>query len=147
MSLDQQRRDITTEIVRAQTAWNAGSHGYQLQIEFDNHTKVDLSALQTPYLMVDITWGDGKQMDLGVNPLVTDYGHILLAAGVKEGQGTAALLQLLEFYRPYLQLRSLLGSVRTQAAILGAKPVQRGGYYYQTMSVPFWSVAAAPAVP
>jgi hypothetical protein len=147
MSLDQQRIDIVTEIERAKDAWNAGGNGYQLKVEYDNRSTVDLAALTSPYLMVDIVWGKSDQLDLGSSPLVCDYGQIILAAGAKEGQGTAGLLKLLQFYRPYLQLRSPLGSVRTQAAVMGLKPILQGGYYYQTLMVPFWSIEAAPAVP
>lgn len=147
MSLEQQRADIVTEVERAKAAWNNAAKAYQLLVEYDNRSTVDLAVQQVPYLMVDIVWGKSRQMDLGVSPLVTDYGQIVLAAGVKEGQGTASLLSLLDFVRPYLQLRNPLGSVRTEEATLGPKPLLVGGFYYQTMRVPFWATAQAPDVP
>lgn len=147
MGLSQQAKDIKTEIERAKAAWNAGGHGYQLQVEYDNRTTVDLATLTVPYLMVDISWGDGDQLDIGLNPLVCDYGNIVLAAGVKAGQGTDSLLQLLDHLRPYLQLRNPLGTVKTHAAQLAKMPTERGGFFYWPMTIPFWSVAQAPAVP
>lgn len=147
MSLSQQAKDIRTEIERAKAAWNAGGHGYQLQIEYSNHTFVDLASLTSPYLMVDIVWGQAAQMDLGQSPLLTDYGSILLAAGTKVGNGTDGLLVLLDFFRPYLQLRNPLASVKTHHASVGATPVEKDGFYYWTMTVPFWAQAQAPAVP
>jgi hypothetical protein len=143
MSLDLQRLGITTEIERAKAAWTA----YTLQIEYDNKAEVDLAALTTPYLMVDIIWGAGGEIDVGKYPLVRDIGSIILAAGVKEGKGTSDLLKLLQHFRPYLQLRDNLGQVRTHAAYLGARPTRLGGFYYQTMTIPFWSIEQAPVVP
>lgn len=143
MTFDQVRQDIVTEIERAKTAWI----DYPLRVDYDNLSVTDLATQEDPYLMVDILWGDSQQLDLGESPLVADYGLIALAAGVKEGQGTASLLKLLYHFRPYLQLRDNLGVVRTRAAGLAQKPVVRGGFYYMTMMVPFWTVNQAPSVP
>lgn len=143
MSIEQQAIDIRTEIERGKVAWT----DYPLEIEYDNRDAVDLSALLTPYLMVDILWGDGVQMDLGQRPMVADIGSIILAAGVKEGQGTVGLLKLLQHFRAYLQLRHPLGSIKTKAAMLGGRPVLLRGFYYQTMTIPFWSQNLAPLVP
>jgi hypothetical protein len=143
MSLAQQEKDIRTEIERAKAAWTA----YTLKIEYDNRDSVDLAALTDPYLMVDIVWGDAQQMDIGQRPLVSDYGSIIVAAGCKVGAGKAPLLALLDFFRPYLQLRNPLGTVKTHVAHVDPRPVEKDGYYYQTMTVPFWSQAQAPVVP
>lgn len=146
MSLVAAEQAIRTIIEKAKADW-ATAGNYALQIEYDNRETVDLTTLTDPYLMVDIMWQDGQQMDLGVRPLVTDYGHIVLAAGVKEGGGSLALVELLEFLRPYLQLRDDLGPVRTQTAAV-QKPVYRGGFYYIPMLVPFWTTeVSAPAPP
>lgn len=143
MSYDQARQDIQTEIERARTAWTA----YDLPIETENRDSVNLVDLTTPYIMVDILWGDAQQLDMNPNPLTADYGTILLAAGVKEGNGTRPLLELLEHFRPYLQMRHPLGTVRTHIAKIQDKPLRIKGYYYLLMQVPFWTVQAAPAVP
>lgn len=143
MSLSQQRQDIVTEIERAKAAWGA----FALPVEYDNRNTVDLATLTTAYLMVDITWGDAAQMDIGKSPLVCDYGHIVLAAGVKAGQGTAGLLALLDHFRPYLQLRNPLGSVKTHAAQVAQRATEKDGFFYWPMTIPFWAQAQAPAVP
>lgn len=144
---DLARQSIVTEIERAKTAWQSAPGGYVLNIEYDNRPSVDLTKQVDPYLMVDILWGRSAQLDLGTSPMVADFGTIVLAAGVKEGGGTASLLKLLSHFRPYLQLRDNLGPVRTQAGHLGLKPLLVRGFYYQTLEVPFWLVAQASAVP
>lgn len=147
MSIEQQDKDIRTEIERARLAWDAAAKGYSWPVEYGNRSTVDLASLIGPYVMADIVWGKSQQMDLGANPLVADYGAIIVAAGVKEGLGTLQVRQILDYLRPYLQLRNPLGTVRTHQAFIGAKPVVKEGFYYLTMTVPFWSVAQAPAVP
>ncbi len=141
MTYETVRQAIVTETERAKTAWTA----YSLLVDYDNKDRIDLESLTTPYVCVDIVWLDGQQMDLGRQPLVTDYGQIVVAAGVKEGGGTNSLLKLLDHFKPYLQLRDNIGaSVRTEAAML-TRPVTRRGFYFQPMLVPFWVTAQAPA--
>lgn len=145
MSLEAAVKGIRTAIEAAKTAWDAVPGNYVLQIEHDNRTTVDLAALTTPYLMVDILWQDGQQMDLSTRPMTTDYGHIALAAGVKEGGGTLELIRLLDFVRPYLQLRDDIG-VRTEVASL-QKQVYQNGYCYQPMLILFWFTQVSTAPP
>lgn len=143
MTFDQVRQDIVTEIERAKEAWGL----YPLLVDYDNRPAIDLAQQEDPYLMVDILWGEAQQLDLGQNPLVADYGLIALAAGVKEGRGTVGLLKLLSHFRPYLQLRDDLGVVRTKVGTIGARPLEKNGFFYLTLLIPFWTVAQAPAAP
>lgn len=146
MSIVTAAQAIRAALEQARADWNAVPGNYALEIEYDNRNTVDRANLQSPYLTVDIVWQDGQQMDLGLNPLVQDLGHIVLAAGVKEGAGSLDLLTLLTFIRPYLQLRDDLGPARTQAAGL-QKEVYHEGFYYQPMLVPFWLVEASGVAP
>lgn len=143
MSYSQAAQDIRTEIERARVAWT----DYDLQVEIDNRNEVDLVALQTPYVWVNILWGDAQQLSLGLSPMTADYGTIVLGAGVKEGNGTSGLLPLLEHFKPYLQLRYPLGTVKTRLARIQDKPLQVRGYYHLVMQVPFWVEQVAAAVP
>lgn len=145
MSLVTALQGIRTVIEQAKTDWNATPGNYVLQIEYDNRRELDLATLTDPYVMVDVVWHDGQQMDLGSRPLVTDYGSLILASGVKEGGGTFELVRLMEFFRPYLQLRDDIG-VRTHAAAL-QKQVYRDGFCYQPMLIPFWTTAVSASPP
>lgn len=143
MTAEATRAAITTEIERAKAAWSA----YTLLVDYENLEDINLAQQVQPYVSVDIVFLDGAQLDLGSNPLVADYGSIIIAAGAKEGTGTAPLLKLLDHFRPYLQLRDNLGSnVRTQAGKI-QKGQSRLGFYYLPMTIPFWVQNVAPAVP
>jgi hypothetical protein len=137
---------IRTALQQAKVDWDAVPGNYPLSIEYDNRSFVDLAALTTPYLMADVVWHDGQQLDLGPSPLISDYGSIVLAAGVKQGGGSFELVRLLEFIRPYLQMRDDIGPVRTNVAAL-QKPTTADGYYYQPMLVPFWVTSASAPQP
>ena len=136
MSLDANRSAIVSAVEAARLAWTGS---YTLNIEYDNRDTVDLAAQLDPYLMIDIVYMDGRQMDLGKAPLIGDYGQIMLAAGVKKGAGTDGVMKLLQFIRPYLELKDTMGSVRTSAAKL-TKYVEANGFYYQPMLIPFWEI-------
>lgn len=135
MSVEANRQSIVTAIEAAKAAWSE----FTLQIEYENQGEIDLAPLVTPYLMVDIVYLQGDQLDLGPTPHVMDYGVIVLAVGTKEGSGTAVCNRLLDHLRPYLQLKDNLGAVRTRAAKI-QKPIRKEGFYYIPMVVPFWVV-------
>jgi hypothetical protein len=137
---------IRTEIERAKTAWDALPGSYPLLIDYENKGQIDLSKVLKGYLVVDIVYRDGDQLDLGDRPLTNDRGQIMLAAGAKDGGGTVEQLKLLDHFRPYLQLRDNLGNVRTHAA-RRYQPTRANGFYYLPMVIGFWSVGVSPAVP
>lgn len=144
MSLDAARQAIVTEIERARDAWAS----WPLQVEYENRDLVDLSKVTKSYVSVDIVWSRSSQMDLSNRPKVFDYGTILLAAGTKQGKGSADLLKLLDHFRPYLQLRDNIGGgVRTHEGHIQKPYPAADGFYYHPMSVPFWIENIAPAVP
>lgn len=140
MSRDVDTQAIRTRIETAKAAWSA----YTLLVDYENLGDIDLAAQVNPYLAVDIVYLDGEQLDLSDNPLVGDFGSIVIAAGVKEGSGTRGLIQLLDHFRPYLQLKDDIGNVRTKAARMSKAPVPRMGFYFLTMTIPFWSITVAP---
>lgn len=144
MSLDAARGALVAEIVRAKTAWTE----YTLAVEYDNMTKIDLAKQVKPYLLVQVRWSRSVQQDLGPRPNTTDYGSILLSAGVKQGQDVTQLLKLLQHFRPYLQLRDNLGAnVHTHAASMHDGRLATDGFYYESMSIPFWLTEQSPAIP
>lgn len=140
MSLSTNYSDIVGAIESARLAWNS----YPLQVEYPNRERIDLATQINPYLMVDIVYNSSLQMDLGPQPLISDYGQIHIAAGVKIGSGTLILAKLLNHVRGYLEMKLLLGvGVRTQAATLTLDRTANG-FYYQPMFIPFWEVHVLP---
>lgn len=143
MSTQLIRRAIKTEIERARAAWTA----YPLRVDYENKRPTDLATLTNPYLLVDITFRDGTQLDLGQAPILRSDGQIILAVGVKEDAGTDAASELLDFLLPYLQLRDdLLHGVRTSEA-KPHPPRPANGYYYLPAVVGFWRDAVKPPTP
>lgn len=145
MSFVSQRAAIVTEIERAKAAWATAGNG-TLIVDYENNENLDLSAITGAYLAVDIVGIDGQRLDMGKLPLLQDGGQIVLAAGAKEGTGTTAQLKLLDFFRPYLQLRDDLGPVRTREGHRQPPRTARG-FYYLPMLISYWSVSVAQATP
>lgn len=141
------RQAIVAEIERAKAAWDSVPGNSPLLVDYENSSALDLSQQVVPYLAVDIIFRDGEQIDLNPEPNIMDDGSIVVAAGVKEGLGTQQAERLRDFIRPYLQLRDdLAHGVRTHAA-KPYPPRTAKGFYYLPLSVTFWRVAPAPAVP
>jgi hypothetical protein len=141
------RQAIVTEIERARLAWNAVGGNYTLLVDYENFNEVDLSSQVNPYLAVDIVFRDTNQLDLGLAPILRDDGQIMLAVGVKEGGGTQEASRLLDFIRPYLQLRTdLLNGVRTHESKV-QPPRRVAGFYFVPVVIGFWQDAVAPVTP
>jgi hypothetical protein len=141
------RQAIVTEIERACAAWNAVGSNYPLVVDYENLNQVDLALQVDPYLAVDIVFRDAYQMDLGLAPTLRDDGQIQVLVGVKEGFGTQEQARLLDFIRPYLQLRSdLPNGVRTYEGKVHA-PRRAAGFYYVPLVIGFWRDALAPVTP
>jgi hypothetical protein len=142
MSFEADTISIRNEIERARLAWSA----YSLVVEYSNKSNLDLAKQLQPYVMADVVWYDGTQLDLGSRPMVQDMGQIILACGVKEGTGSIMAERLRDHFRPYLQLRDNLGNVRTHAA-QAQKPVTVKGFEYYPLVIGFWSVSLSLPVP
>lgn len=141
------RQTIVAEIERAKAAWEAVPGNSALPVDYENQNKVDLAQTDL-YLSVDIIFRDGEQIDLNPDPTISDDGHIVVAAGCKEGGGTQRAETLRDFIRPYLQLRDdLANGVRTHAA--KPYPPRKGnnGFYYLPLVTTFWRHAVAPNTP
>lgn len=125
------RLDIVTAVQNAAIAWT----DYPCVVDYENRDHIDYSAQVNPYAALDIVYLDGRQMDLGQNPLVRVYGQILLAVCVQEGKGTAGANMLSDHFTKALQFQRWL-TVETQVA----KPqpnVYKKGWCCLTTIVPF----------
>jgi hypothetical protein len=132
------REKIRVDIVTAISALKAGFPGvYPLVIEYDNITAIDTQYQTDPYLRVDIKFIDMSQADISDNPTHRVHGQILLAAAVKEGAGTKAANQILDYFYPKLQ-RKGFGMVRTHMATVAPETPHLGWVYFPVI-VPFWS--------
>ena len=131
-ALETARQNIVTAIEAAKT----GAPTSNLVIEYDNRIVVNTQTQTDPYLAVHVMFMGGAQADLSDAPIHRVYGQIHLAAVVKEGQGSAKALALLDFFFPQLQ-RKTFGIVHTHMA--DTTPVKTlNGLVYYPILVPFW---------
>lgn len=134
MSYAQARADIAGAVAAAVAAWTA----YPLVVEMDNRNVVNYDTQQKPFLQVDTYYLDGEQLDMAANPMVAQYGQILLSVVSKEGTGVSESALLVDFLIPYFELKEF-AVVRTNAAKpQKSKPLR--GWHYQPILVPFWFV-------
>jgi hypothetical protein len=109
---------------------------YALAVEPENRSVVDQATQQNPYLQVTIEVLDGEQAELGSKAAVKRWGQILLAAVVKDGTGTLAAKELLDFVMPYFSQQGF-GALTCQAAV-PVKGRENRGLWYQPAIIPFF---------
>lgn len=132
MTLEAARLAIVTAVDAAKT----GAPVSPLIIEYDNRILVDTQTQTKPFLCVKIIFIDGYQADLSESPTHRVFGQIHLAAAIKEGQGSALALGLLDHFYTRLQ-RKQFGIVRTMMADMAPVKPHLGWNYY-TVLIPFW---------
>lgn len=132
MSREQVRIDVATVIQAIVTAWT----DYALVVEMDNHSAVDQSVQEKPYLQVEIRHMSADQADMSDNPFIDYRGQILLSVVAKAGTGTTDSNKLLDFIRPYFNIKDI-GIIHCKAfEDYPAKSVN--GWYYSPAIVNFW---------
>lgn len=134
MSFETARSDIVGAVEAALAAW-AGPPT-PLRLAYDNQTLFDVDAQLDPYLAVELFFLDGGQLSIGATKALQDLGQIHLVAHVRENAGTRVAQQILDHFRPYLQLKSF-SLVRTHAG-RGAAPYSKGGWVCLPLIIPFW---------
>jgi hypothetical protein len=93
---------------------------YPLEVEMANFSSVDKTQQEKPYLKVEVNFMQAEQANLGVNPLVKQWGQIWVTAIERSGRGWLESSVLLEFVRPYLELRKL--GIITCLSVQSLKP-------------------------
>lgn len=132
MSQTQARQEIAAMVEAARLAWTA----YPLVVEQENRDIINYATQVNPYVSVDVLFYDGKQMDLGPEPLQGVYGQIYLAVCTQEGKGTSAVSPVIDHMSRALS-RRVLPLVRTE--VPQPQPsVTRKGWYCQVILVNFW---------
>lgn len=132
MSREAARVDIATAVKSAADAWP----DYPVVVDYENRKLVDFATQVKPYLAVDIIYYDGRQMDMGVAPLVGVYGQIALAVCVQEGRGISDANKLMDYFTTALQLKTW-ALVRTHVA-KPQRSVDRFGWHCLVTLVDFW---------
>lgn len=131
MSTTQARQDIVTAVEAARA-----TYGKPLVIQYENRAAVDPANQHEPWLAVSIEVLDSYQGDLSAQPIHRHIGFIKLEAHVKQGQGVAESLALLEHFSTRLQKRRF-GIVQTQLA--DARPsATRAPWHVSVRNVPMW---------
>lgn len=132
MSQSQARQEIATAVEAARVAWT----DYPLIVEQENRDIVNLATQVNPYVAVDVVFYDGKQMDLGPEPLQGVYGQIFLGVFTQEGKGTSQVTPLSDYMGKALS-RKDFALVKT--GVPSPQPaVTRKGWYCQVTLVNFW---------
>ncbi len=129
---EQTRIDVATQVQAIVTAWTT----YPLVVELDNDDAVDQATQTNPYLQVEIRDINGDQADLSHNPLVKQTGQIRLVVVVKQGSGTRRANELLDFIRPYFDLKEFT-LVRCHAAEKFPQ-VKRNGQVFFPLVINYW---------
>ena len=131
MSTTQARQDIVTAVEAARA-----TYGKPLVIQYENRAAVDPANQHEPWLAVTIEVLDSYQGDLAAQPIHRHIGFIKLEAHIKQGQGVAESLALLEHFSTRLQKRRF-GIVQTQLA--DARPsATRAPWHVSVRNVPMW---------
>lgn len=135
MSREQVRIAVANTVVSMQAAWKAAK-GVDLVVETDNRKMVDQATQEKPYLQVQIRYMAAEQADMADNPFIRTDGQILLAVVAKENSGTSEANELIDFVRPYFELKNI-GPAQCKA-VEDKSAVPKNGWYYSPAIVNFW---------
>jgi hypothetical protein len=131
MSFVQARKDIVEAVEQARA-----DLGRPLVVSYENQTLLDVPNTSEPYLCVEILALGSGQLDLGQSPWVEEQGQIHLIAHAPHNTGSVQAKDLLDHFRPYLELKTF-SLVRTRTARGGpSRPVK--GWECWPMVIPFW---------
>lgn len=133
MALENIRQSIVAAIELAKI----GCPGGVPVIEYDNRIVVDTQTQSLSFLCVQIKFLAGEQADISANPIHRLWGQIHLSAAVKEGEGMAKGLIMINHFYPQLHKKQL-GSVRTSMTTF-VPPKPHIGWVYYPALIPFWS--------
>lgn len=142
-SLDAARQELVGLIDAAVAAWDATHPSAKLAVEDDNRNTVDLASpeAQRPVLAWQIRFGSARQVSLGSNALVRQYGQLYVVAKTKDGSGTSGVLQLLDHVVPFVERKELSVVQTFVAEVHPDKLVQ--GWYCLPMLLNFWITRTA----
>lgn len=130
-SLDQCRAALAAAVSTAAAEWTE----YQINFEFENRNVINSAEQDTPHVAVMLKFNGARQADMSSNPVHRHYGYYILTVKVKQGHGTAKVLQLLEFLYSRLQRRKVGGVHLEMASVIS--PAQVGEWYGASAMIPF----------
>ena len=127
-------RELVTATEAARAAWVGPPT--PLVVTYENRTLVDLAAQVDSYLCADVHFLDGEQDSLGGSVVdVIEYGQLHLVAHTRRDAGTLKGRQILDHFRPFVELKSFT-VCRTMAA-RGHATYDRPGWHCIPLVVPF----------
>lgn len=130
-TLDQCRASLAAALTTAAADWVE----YPINFEFDNRNVINSIEQDTPHVSVMMKFNGARQADLSSNPVHRHIGFYILTVKVKQGQGTAKVLQLLEFLYTRLQRRTISGVHLEMASVVS--PASAGEWYGASAMIPF----------
>jgi len=133
MSRELARVAVATRIEELKATWTA----YALLVEQENLQAVNLATQVLPYLKVELVYISAEQAEISRNPRHRAYGHVLLTACVREGQGTKRANELLEHFYVPLQMQDGLPPLRTFAADFVRSKLKEG-WVHTPVLIPFY---------
>ena len=135
MSQTQASIDIAAVIKRM----IADHTSYPLIVEQDNRKVVDSTGQVNPWLKVQVKFMGAGQIDLGnTHQTVQQWGQVWLVATCLPGDGTAAVKALLDFVRPYFNVKQLGVAKLTFNAVSGGAGKEVKGLWVEPAIVDFY---------
>lgn len=130
-TLDESRAALALALTTLAAGWVE----YPINFEFDNRNVINSVEQDTPHVSVMLKLNGAKQADLSSSPIQRIVGYYILTVKVKQGNGSAKVLQLLEFLYRGMQRRTV-GGVHLEMASLHS-PASAGEWYGASAMIPF----------
>lgn len=109
MNREQLRLQVDAWMTQAKAAWAATHAGESFAYEPENQPAIDLTKQVKPYVMLDIVYYGGEQLDMSAAPRTGQFGQIIMAVGAKTHSGTRDANLLLDHLRPFFEMKDVDG--------------------------------------
>lgn len=132
MSFETARLDLVQAAEAARVAWTSWS----LAVSYENQTVLDVPTAEQAYVCLEIHQLDSEQAELAAQPLVKEWGQVLIVVHAPHNTGSRQAKLLLDHFRPFFELKNF-SLVRTRTARGGPSYTSKGWECWP-MVVPFW---------
>lgn len=78
-----------------------------LTVVWDNVASVDIDSVSTPFVRIEIEFDDAKQLTINDVPEHQVYGAVTFTIMTKEGLGTRAILDLMQYLSDVVRYKNL----------------------------------------
>lgn len=127
-----------TIISRIGSVWVATPVAYENvePLDYSDPNRPLLSAGQSPYLGIKVTFGDSSAVETGPNAIKRTWGYIETAFYCREASGTKTTQANLDAFAALFEYRQINGIVFKE--ITGLEPVTVGGWYVTNALLRFY---------